>query len=892
MRRVNAVFASVVAALVMTLLSVGHGAVPALGTVLSPGGGVWGSAADAVAVGSRTVRLDGMQEPATVSFDSAGVPDVRAGSDRDMFLVQGYLEASFRLSQMDLERRTARGRLAELQGPAAVESDRFELQTGVLRTAEATWAATPPDSPEGQALVAFSQGVNDRLAEVRRTGNWPVVFPLTGVYPRDWTPVDSLAIQVLLTQFLDYTTGPLDYAVLIQRLGAARTMAWFPVIAANPQRPYDPGPYHYRAVSPLPLEANANAAVPPGADTAVPAGNADGGPPGASGVTGPAGSTGAGSRLSPAPDPTAKAAAPARRAVARSAAAAADLLSKTERLPAMHIHRFPDSNAWAANGPAVSGGRSILAGDPHLPLTLPGLWYQMALASPQTHVTGASMVGLPGIAIGRNERIAWALSDVQSQQTLFYHERTDADHPGRYYWRGAWRDMREVHYTIPVRGASTVSLTVDLTVHGPVMTQVGQTTSVSWTGNYPSSSLKAIIGLNKARSYRQFHDALRDWHTPALNFTYADDRGNIGIVAAGYFRQVAAGRPWMTLSGTGASDVSGTIPFDAAPQVYNPPGHVVVAANQRPVSADYPYYIGTSMETYANGYRAHLIYQTLEGRVDLTADDFAALQNDVTDYLSILITPQLVRALRDAPLDAVQREALSEIAGWDKRMTVSSTGATIWWTFWNDYLSYVFQPWWDAAAIPIYKDSTGLDISAAHPPPFEGPPLQSLVEDLEAWTLHDPHNPVFSPPGRPPGDATSAMRAAFGQAVSQLRSRLGEKPASWQWGRLHTREVPALTGAAGLGFGPKPAEGDYWTVNSADGAMNAAFGPSWRMVVDWTGPATATASAIFPGGQSENPASPWYQTFITDWWNGRLRPMLMPGGQPRSTTVWTLEPEG
>src|SRR5262249_35213354 len=156
-------------------------------------------------VGSRTVRLAGMHQPATVSFDSAGVPEVRAGSDRDMFLVQGYLEASFRLGQMDLERRTARGRLAELQGPGAVESDTFELQTGVLRTAEATWAATPPDSPEGQALIAFSRGVNDRLAEVRRTGNWPVVFTLTGVYPQDWTPVDTLAIQVLLTQFLDYT---------------------------------------------------------------------------------------------------------------------------------------------------------------------------------------------------------------------------------------------------------------------------------------------------------------------------------------------------------------------------------------------------------------------------------------------------------------------------------------------------------------------------------------------------------------------------------------------------------------------------------------------------------------------------------------------------------------
>jgi penicillin amidase len=873
MRRVNAALATAVAVLVMTFLAAGFGQLPALGTVLSPGGGVWGSANDGKAVGPRTVRLSGMHDAANVSFDSAGVPDVRAGSDRDMFLVQGYLEATFRLSQMDLERRTALGRLAQLDGPGDVESDTFELQVGLARTAEATWAATPPESPQGQALTAFSQGVNDRLAELRHSGDWPAVFALTGVYPQDWTPVDSLAIQGLMTQYLDYTTGPLDYAVLTHALGAAHTMAWLPVIAADAQRPYDPGPYQNLGISPLPLDADANAAVPTGAAAAVP-GDTKGAPGAAK--TAPGGDT-----MTTAPGGSS----------ARSAAAAQDMLAKIAALPATQVHLFPDSNAWAANGPAVSGGLSMLAGDPHLPLTLPSLWYQMALASPETTVTGASLVGGPGIVIGRNQRIAWSVSDVQSQATFYYNEQTSPEHPGQYFWRGAWRNMQKVHYTIPVRGGKTVPLTVDLTVHGPVMTQVGQTTSVSWTGNYPSNSVEAIIGLDKAQNYQQFHAALGNWHTPALNFTYADGRGNIGIVAAGYFRQIAAGDPWMPLPGTGQSDVVGTIPAAAAPQVYNPPGHVVVAANQRPVGADYPYYIGTSMETYANGYRADQIYQSLDGRQGMTAADFSALQNNVTDYLSTLIVPKLTDALQDASLDPEQHEALGEITGWDNQMTATSTGATIWWTFWNNSLTYVFRPWWDAGKIPVYKNSTGLDISVAHPAEFEGPPLVSLDEDLEAWTLHDPTNAAFSPPGRP-GDATSAMRAAFAETVSQLRSKLGADATTWHWGRLHTRAVPALTGADGLGYGPKPADGDYWTVDSADGWINSTFGPSWRMVVDWTGPATATASAIYPGGQSENPASPWYETFIADWWNGRLRPLAMPGDQPRSTVVWTLQPGG
>src|SRR6266536_5942652 len=134
-RRANAVLALVISVLSMAFLATGYGPVPALGVVLGPGGGIWDSLRDNEVAGSRTVLLDGMGTAASITFDADGVPAVRAGSDHDLFLVQGYLQASFRLTQLDLQRRTARGRLAELQGPGAVEVDVFELQTGLLRTA-------------------------------------------------------------------------------------------------------------------------------------------------------------------------------------------------------------------------------------------------------------------------------------------------------------------------------------------------------------------------------------------------------------------------------------------------------------------------------------------------------------------------------------------------------------------------------------------------------------------------------------------------------------------------------------------------------------------------------------------------------------------------------------
>lgn len=99
----------------------------------------------------------------------------------------------------------------------------------------------------------------------------------------------------------------------------------------------------------------------------------------------------------------------------------------------------------------------------------------------------------------------------------------------------------------------------------------------------------------------------------------------------------------------------GAIPFDATPQVYNPPNHVVATANQRPVSADYPYYIGTTLNAFDNGYRANRIYQYLESHQAMTSADFTTLQNDVTDYLATVILPHLKTALADQKLDPANR---------------------------------------------------------------------------------------------------------------------------------------------------------------------------------------------------------------------------------------------
>ena len=133
------------------------------------------------------------------------------------------------------------------------------------------------------------------------------------------------------------------------------------------------------------------------------------------------------------------------------------------------------------------------------------------------------------------------------------------------------------------------------------------------------------------------------------------------------------------------------------------------------------------------------------------------------------------------------------------------------------------------------------------------------------------------------------MRAAFATAVAHLSARLGGTPSGWAWGRLHSRQFPSLTQADALGYGPRAAGGDPWTVDAADGGLVARQGPSWRMIVAWTGPGAGTGQGIYPGGQSENPASPWYEDQVADWWNGRYLPMPPAGSSP-GVIRWTLRP--
>ena len=188
----SAVGAVVVSALLLGILGFGYGTIPALGPALDPGRGAWTSAYDGTPATAQALHVPGLTKPVTVSFTKDGLTSINAGDEHDLFLALGYVHAKDRLSEMDLERRLGEGQLAQLGGPSDLASDEFELRLGLLRTAQNEWATTTGTAR--QALLAYAQGVNDDIAQVRADGDWPAVFTLTGAYPKPWTPVDRKSV--------------------------------------------------------------------------------------------------------------------------------------------------------------------------------------------------------------------------------------------------------------------------------------------------------------------------------------------------------------------------------------------------------------------------------------------------------------------------------------------------------------------------------------------------------------------------------------------------------------------------------------------------------------------------------------------------------------------------
>ena len=335
------------------------------------------------------------------------------------------------------------------------------------------------------------------------------------------------------------------------------------------------------------------------------------------------------------------------------------------------------SNSWVVAGSRTKTGKPILANDPHLALRTPSVWYVARLVAPGYFVVGATLPGIPGVVIGANARIAWALTSLEPDVQDLYVQEVDPADPSRYRWRGGWKSFETRRETIPVRGGPDVVFLVRRSVQGPIVTDVldgasslGRAVALRWTAlDESDSTAQAIVGINRASNWTEFLDAVSHFHAPPQNFLYADVDGHIGYTASGAVPIRPRADGLLPVSGSGGDDWSGYIPFDELPRALDPARGFLVTANNRVVS---PRYRFTLAHDWPEPYRARRITEKIRAKEKLGVQDARAIQ---LDRVSLQATELLPLLLDTAPADAASRDALARLSSWNREFAPDSAAA-------------------------------------------------------------------------------------------------------------------------------------------------------------------------------------------------------------------------
>lgn len=514
------------------------------------------------------------------------------------------------------------------------------------------------------------------------------------------------------------------------------------------------------------------------------------------------------------------------------------------------------SNNWAVASSKTASKKPILANDPHLQLRLPSIWYEVQLHAPGCNVYGVSLPGAPGVVIGFNDSIAWGVTNSYVDVLDFYRVEFKDDSLQAYRFNDQWYPTQMRQEYIYIRGKQEpIVEQVPYTLWGPVpytdtplATQFGLSVprhhAIRWVAHEPSLEVKTFYQLNRAHNYEAFVDALRYFACPSQNFVYADLSGNIALWVNGRhpLRWYEQGK--FLMPGSDSTFAwKAYIPFEQNPHVVNPRQGFVSSANQHSVSArQYPYYLGWD---YISADRALRINEVLAGLRRASVEDMRSLQNDELNVLAREVLPRMLTPLRRLPLEEDYAKAFQLLESWNYENSAESIAATI------------FEVWWQELSHNIWYDD--------FPPPMRMPKLETTLQlVLQDTTSHwfDDKNTLEKE-----GYEQMVVRA-FEQTMRQLSQRHGPLSEQWQWWRHKATRIEHLALIPGLGTEPLKIGGGSRMVN----ATGSTHGPSWRMIVQLGSP--IQAYGIYPGGQSGNPGSPYYNNMIEMWRTGSLANLL------------------
>ncbi len=531
------------------------------------------------------------------------------------------------------------------------------------------------------------------------------------------------------------------------------------------------------------------------------------------------------------------------------------------------------SNNWAVAGWKTKSGKPILCNDPHLRLTLPSIWFENQIVTPKANGYGVSVPGIPGILIGFNENIAWGETNV-GQDVLDWYKITWTDAAKTsYQLDGTVKKARIVVEKYKVKGLPEPVLdTVRWTEWGPVVYESSKDSvhkhwndlAMHWLAHDEPNpnDIGTFVGLMQGKNYDDYSVALEFYDFPAQNFVFASKTGDIAIKANGKYPLKRKQQGRFVLDGSNSQNGwQGFIPHSHVPQIKNPARGFVASANQHSTDPTYPYYYNAND---FDDFRARYLVRSLSEMDSITPEDMMALQNSNFSIHAAEALPALLAQIDTSALTTVQSQLLKKLRKWDYRFEKGEIAPAVFEVWWKQFYEQTFDEvlvWEDS--LPILKPESWRLIELLTTAPADA--IFDNIRSLEKET------------------ARQIATASFVSTTDSLATQLLDPTFNWanhkKTSIYHMLRIPAFS----------RTNLDVGGYRQALNAISEEHGPSWRMIVELGD--EVKAWGVFPGGQSGNPGSPYYDTGIEKWMKGEYNELVFMKDveDKRKAVLFTIE---
>jgi len=821
------------------LISTPAGSLPPIGRFVDPFHGFWNNADQAKIKSDQLVKIPDIRQAVTVYYDQQMIPHIFASNNYDLYFSQGYVTAKDRLWQMEFQTLAAAGRISEVIGVKGLNYDRLQRRLGMVYGAENSLKAIMADPVSREIVIAYTAGINAWIAQLKAE-DLPLEYKLLDYKPESWTPLKVALLQRSLSKVLTGETEARALTANLHKFGPAVINDLFPdfKFIESPVIPTGTKWNFKNRLSRVPENKALVNNLLTGYKT--PSANR------------------------PLPFPEKLAALKISGTVKTF-----ELLKNPDYQPSLessvkeHIDGI-GSNNWAIDGTKSADHHAILANDPHLTLSLPSIWYQIQLNAPGINVYGVSLPGAPGVIIGFNEHISWGVTNVGADVLDIYRINWLPGSKEKYLYDGKLFQVRKRKETIMIRGGQTFTDKVSYTLFGPVVysstdfksngEQFPDDHAIRWVAHDSTNEVKSSYLINRASTYAEFTRGLEYFNSPAQNFAYADDKGHIAQWVNGNFPIKRKDQGRFILDGSKKEDTWGPfIAHDDLPHVLDPPRHFIASANQSSTDSTYPYYLNWN---FGNSQRSMRIDDLLTKMVNANTDTLRLMQTDIYNGYASLILPDLLKNLRQDKLTVLEIAAFKILSRWNLQNEADAISPSI------------FESWAKNLSRDIWDEFKDPELML----PSRDRTIHLLLKEPESIWFDNQRTPIRE-------SKSDIINSSFKRSIDSLIKNNGRQIANWKWFEIKKTSVKHLLNIDAFSFENLQLGGGSNIID----ALTARTGPSWRMVVE---PGqTGKAFGVYPGGQSGNPGSFYYDNLFDYWLKGKLFTLLFMKTEADNQTI-------